>query len=112
MLYEVITNLTGKPLISATRARIFMKSLKCVITSYSIHYTKLYDLNVVGTFSDIMSYVRLFAVGLASVKIAETFNQLGAQMSHGPIIIFGIIIVLLGHTINIVLGLMASYNFV
>ncbi len=64
-------------------------------------------LDVVGTFSDIMSYVRLFAVGLASVKIAETFNQLGAQMSDGPIIIFGIVIVILGHTINIVLGLMA-----
>lgn len=64
-------------------------------------------LDVVGTFSDIMSYVRLFAVGLASVKIAETFNQLGAEMSDGPIIIFGIIIVILGHTINIVLGLMA-----
>ncbi|MDC7126444.1 MAG: hypothetical protein PQJ46_12810 [Spirochaetales bacterium] len=64
-------------------------------------------LDVVGTFSDIMSYVRLFAVGLASVKIAETFNQLGGQMSHGPIIIFGILIVILGHSINIVLGLMA-----
>lgn len=64
-------------------------------------------LDVVGTFSDIMSYVRLFAVGLASVKIAETFNQLGAQMDDGPIIIFGIVIILLGHTINVVLGLMA-----
>ncbi len=79
--------------------------IKGIISSFA-NFLNLF-LNVVGTFSDIMSYVRLFAVGLASVKIAETFNQLGAQMSHGPIIIFGIIIVLLGHTINIVLGLMA-----
>jgi V/A-type H+-transporting ATPase subunit I len=64
-------------------------------------------LDVVGTFSDIMSYVRLFAVGLASVKIAETFNGLGAEMSDGPMIIFGILIVILGHSINIVLGMMA-----
>ncbi|MBI9105526.1 MAG: hypothetical protein JEZ04_02215 [Spirochaetales bacterium] len=64
-------------------------------------------LDVVGTFSDIMSYVRLFAVGLASVKIAETFNQLGSQMSDGPIIIFGILIIIIGHSMNIVLGLMA-----
>ena len=64
-------------------------------------------LDVVGTFSDIMSYVRLFAVGLASVKIAETFNQLAAQMSEGWLIIFGILIVIIGHTMNIVLGLMA-----
>jgi len=64
-------------------------------------------LDVVGTFSDIMSYVRLFAVGLASVKIAETFNQLGAQMSEGWLIIFGVLIIIIGHTLNIVLGLMA-----
>ena len=79
--------------------------IKGIISSLT-NFLQLF-LDVVGTFSDIMSYVRLFAVGLASVKIAETFNQLGAQMSDGPIIIFGIIVVLLGHSINIVLGLMA-----
>ncbi|MDC7227162.1 MAG: hypothetical protein PQJ61_10415 [Spirochaetales bacterium] len=79
--------------------------IKGIIASLS-NFLQLF-LDVVGTFSDIMSYVRLFAVGLASVKIAETFNQLGAGMSDGPIIIFGIIIVILGHSINIVLGLMA-----
>ena len=79
--------------------------IKGIISSLT-NFLQLF-LDVVGTFSDIMSYVRLFAVGLASVKIAETFNQLGDQMSDGPIIIFGIIVVILGHTINIVLGLMA-----
>ncbi len=79
--------------------------IKGIISSLT-NFLQLF-LDVVGTFSDIMSYVRLFAVGLASVKIAETFNQLGAQMSDGPIIIFGIVIVVLGHSINIVLGLMA-----
>lgn len=79
--------------------------IKGIIASLT-NFLQLF-LDVVGTFSDIMSYVRLFAVGLASVKIAETFNQLGAEMSDGPIIIFGILVVILGHTINIVLGLMA-----
>ena len=78
---------------------------KGVLNSLS-NFLQLF-LDVVGTFSDIMSYVRLFAVGLASVKIAETFNQLGAGMSEGPIIIFGILIVIIGHSMNIVLGLMA-----
>ncbi|MBN2626582.1 MAG: hypothetical protein JXA95_07945 [Spirochaetales bacterium] len=64
-------------------------------------------LDVVGTFSDLMSYVRLFAVGLAGVKIAETFNQLGDQFSGSWMIIFGILIIVIGHTLNIVLGLMA-----
>jgi V/A-type H+/Na+-transporting ATPase subunit I len=64
-------------------------------------------LDVVGTFSDLMSYVRLFAVGLAGVKIAETFNQLGGQFSGSWTIVFGILIVVIGHTLNIILGLMA-----
>ncbi len=64
-------------------------------------------LDVVATFSDLMSYVRLFAVGLAGVKIAETFNQLGGQFSGSWTIVFGIIIIVIGHTLNIVLGLMA-----
>ena len=78
--------------------------IKGILNSLS-NFLQLF-LDVVGTFSDIMSYVRLFAVGLASVKIAETFNQLASQMSDGPVIIFGILIILLGHSINIVLGLM------
>jgi len=36
-------------------------------------------LPLLGTFSDIMSYIRLFAVGLASYYIAAAFNGLGAQ---------------------------------
>ncbi|MDC7218512.1 MAG: hypothetical protein PQJ59_01130 [Spirochaetales bacterium] len=64
-------------------------------------------LDVVGTFSDLMSYVRLFAVGLAGVKIAETFNQLGGQFSGSWTIVFGILIIVIGHTLNIILGLMA-----
>jgi V/A-type H+-transporting ATPase subunit I len=64
-------------------------------------------LDVVGTFSDLMSYVRLFAVGLAGVKIAETFNQLGDQFSGSWMVVFGIVIIVIGHTLNIILGLMA-----
>ncbi|MDC7224723.1 MAG: hypothetical protein PQJ60_13340 [Spirochaetales bacterium] len=64
-------------------------------------------LDVVGTFSDLMSYVRLFAVGLAGVKIAETFNQLGDQFAGSWTIVFGILIIVIGHALNIVLGLMA-----
>ncbi len=79
--------------------------IKGIINSLT-NFLQLF-LDVVGTFSDIMSYVRLFAVGLASVKIAETFNQLGAGMSGSWMIVFGILIIIIGHTLNIVLGLMA-----
>lgn len=33
-------------------------------------------LNIMGALGDIISYVRLFAVGLASVKVAENFNAM------------------------------------
>ncbi|HDQ45592.1 MAG TPA: hypothetical protein ENN17_08870 [bacterium] len=56
--------------------------------------------NVIGAFSDIVSYIRLFAVGLASVTVAATFND----MAGG---VFAPIVLVLGHGLNIVLCLMS-----
>ncbi|MBN2652288.1 MAG: hypothetical protein JXR63_07890 [Spirochaetales bacterium] len=61
-------------------------------------FTTFFDF--IGMFSDIISYIRLFAVGLASVEVAISFNAMAAE---APIYI-GVFILLLGHTINIVLG--------
>jgi len=51
-----------------------------------------FPLAAIGTFSDIMSYVRLMAVGLASSVLAGSFNELattaGAVLMV-PILIFG-----------------------
>lgn len=40
-------------------------------------------LNVMGALGDIISYVRLFAVGLASVKVAENFNGMALGLAGG-----------------------------
>jgi V/A-type H+-transporting ATPase subunit I len=56
-------------------------------------------------FSDVLSYLRLYALGLASVVLAGTFNEIGPAIG-GPM--FGWIIVLLGHIVNIGLGVMAG----
>ncbi len=61
-------------------------------------------LSLVNTFTDVVSYVRLFAVGLAGVAISDTVNTLAAGFGPG---IIGVLIVFLGHTINIVLGPMS-----
>jgi V/A-type H+-transporting ATPase subunit I len=37
-------------------------------------------LNVISAMGDIISYVRLFAVGLASVKVAENFNNMALSL--------------------------------
>lgn len=63
-------------------------------------------LNAMNNFTDVVSYIRLFAVGLAGVAIADTVNSLAASVGGGNIIVQSLI-VFIGHTINIVLGPMS-----
>lgn len=68
-----------------------------------------FPLSAISSFSDIVSYLRLFAVGYATVAVATTFNN----MAIGPGInsflagIIAAVILFLGHSLNIVLGLMS-----
>ncbi len=66
-------------------------------------------LPLLGTFSDIMSYIRLFAVGLASYYIADAFNGLGAQVASGSSWFLGAPIVIFGHVLNIGLAAIAIF---
>lgn len=62
-------------------------------------------LSIMNNFTDVVSYVRLFAVGLAGVAISDTVNSLAAGFAGNYVAQF--FILLLGHTINIVLGPMS-----
>ena len=65
-------------------------------------------LSLVSNFTDVISYIRLFAVGLATVAIAETTNTLGAGFGEGIAdLVAGIVIVFIGHGLNIILGPMS-----
>jgi len=66
-------------------------------------------LPLLGTFSDIMSYIRLFAVGLASYYIAAAFNGLGAQVADSATWIGGAPIVIFGHALNLGLAAIAIF---
>ncbi len=65
-------------------------------------------LNVMSTLGDVISYVRLFAVGLASVKVAENFNNMALSIFGctdliwvKPFLALGMVLVLLvGHGLN------------
>ena len=59
-------------------------------------------LTIVGTLGDIISYVRLFAVGLASVKVAQNFNDMavGLNLPIWAKIIPMLLILLIGHGLN------------
>ena len=64
-------------------------------------------LDAIGAFSDIISYIRLFAVGLASVAIASSFNAMAEPLMNGPAVIGAVVILLLGHTLNLAMGLLS-----
>jgi V/A-type H+-transporting ATPase subunit I len=62
-------------------------------------------LSSISAFSDIISYIRLFAVGLAGIEIAKSFNAMAAGFGSGVTgLIVASIILLLGHTLNIAMG--------
>ncbi len=60
-------------------------------------------------FGQILSFARLLAIGLASVYFAYVFNYLTIKMAFPPgmaILPVAIIILLLGHLINLILGIL------
>ena len=63
-------------------------------------------LNVISAMGDIISYVRLFAVGLASVKVAENFNSmaLGLDLPIVLRVLAVVAILLIGHGLNLAMG--------
>ncbi len=66
-------------------------------------------LNVVSSFTDVVSYIRLFAVGAATVAVADAFNQMASGVGHGNLLagFLTAVILLFGHTLNILLCAMA-----
>lgn len=66
-------------------------------------------LSLMNNFTDVVSYMRLFAVGLATVAIANTFNSLAAGIEKNNIfaLFLSLVIILVGHGLNILLGPMS-----
>jgi len=65
-------------------------------------------LDGVSAFSDIISYIRLFAVGLASVEIAKSFNSMASGLTDTVIgMVAAVLILFLGHTLNLAMGALA-----
>jgi V/A-type H+-transporting ATPase subunit I len=66
-------------------------------------------LPLLSTFSDTMSYVRLFAVGLASYYIASAFNSLGVAMAETATWFMAVPVLIFGHGLNIGLATIAIF---
>lgn len=59
-------------------------------------------LNTISCFGNVMSYIRLFAVGMAGLAISQSFNSIAAGFS-GPLVVVAVIVVLIGHGLNIIM---------
>ena len=59
-------------------------------------------------FGDVLSYLRLFALGLASIKLGEAFNSLAAMSWGGVATLLGVLILIVGHSINLAMGIMGG----
>lgn len=64
-------------------------------------------LEAVLTFGNLLSYARLYGIGLASVILAEVANELGAKFGGGAMVVVGIIVAGALHTLNIALGVLS-----
>lgn len=64
-----------------------------------------------GAFGDVLSYMRLFALGLASASLAITFNDLAVsvmQSLKGLGILLALLILIIGHVLNFALAMMSG----
>ena len=70
-----------------------------------------YDLyNITGWLSDVLSYSRLLALGLATGVIASVINQMGSMLPDNIIgVVFFILIFLVGHAMNLAINLLGAY---
>jgi len=66
-------------------------------------------LSIINGFSDIISYIRLYAVGLSTVLMASSFNEMaiGDGITTVASAIGAILILVLGHGLNMILAGMA-----
>ncbi len=81
-----------------------LNPLKMFMTSFFGLY------NSVQFFSDVLSYIRIFALGLSGALLAQTFNDLSLGLWESGVagMIFAPFIFILGHTLNIALCIMGG----
>jgi V/A-type H+-transporting ATPase subunit I len=82
---------------------LFMTPLKAMKDEWFNHV--MLPLSLVSNFMDVISYVRLYAVGMASLALAMAFNEMAAGFGVGVGgRIAAVVVLFLGHTLNLVLA--------
>jgi V/A-type H+-transporting ATPase subunit I len=65
-------------------------------------------LDIISDFVDVVSYVRLFAVGMATLAVASAFNDMAIGDGINSIVggLGAAVVLFIGHTLNIVMAIM------
>lgn len=97
------------PLEAAATGGMYLICAGVVIaTAFSIYVYKLKGLlepmTAIQVFGDIMSYLRLYALGLAGGIVSATINESLASLNF----VIGFILVVIGHALNMVLAIMGG----
>ena len=96
--------------ISVALILLFANPEKNMIVSV---FSGLYDVYnmITGVFGDLLSYIRLFALGISSAILGLVFNQIAAQFLGGSFFSYipFIIILIIGHGLNIFLASLGAF---
>lgn len=60
--------------------------------------------NMIQVFADVLSYLRIYALGLAGAMMSSTFNDIASSMS----LMIGVLVLFIGHLVNIALSLIGG----
>ncbi len=82
----------------------FVEMSKNIFLIILLWIANLYN-SFMGAFADVISYIRLFAVGVSSLAVADAFNKMVDDIGFGSYFIVSVIILILGHSLNLVLCL-------
>jgi V/A-type H+-transporting ATPase subunit I len=121
-MFNVVLNLV----VSRERFPLMAQSLYCIGGGFALSFVFAnYDgsigasilesckniisvlLGVVNVFADIVSYIRLWAVGLAGGAISSTVNTMAGPLLGHFLIFFGILLLVFGHGLNMVLNVLS-----
>ena len=87
----------------STRTITDVRKIKLALGAYDIY-------NITGCLSDVLSYSRLLALGLATGVIASVVNQMGSMLGKSVFgVILFIVVFIVGHAMNLASNLLGAY---
>ena len=108
-----------KPYVPAAKIALFT-GLALVLVSHNVTLPLLKRIGsgilplffiFTGILGDVLSYVRLFALGVASSVLGSVVNQIGMQIMENGWwgVLLGIVFLLFGHGLNLVLAVLGAF---